>query len=253
MKGRYANKRKKQKTAEHVALAPVKPKTFCQEHPDNREEDHMEETEHNSRSRLNRFWDGLKKNWRVDLAILVSTLALTAYFQQACIMRKAMRVDQRAWISMPFPNSFPLNGMSIPVITQMINSGKTPAKGLKIDVLASVFNKDDKVAVGDFSVGHPHERLHAPGVVFPRDPVPINISVGDYLPQGGKKATVPDEALRQDIANGKRFILFYGRATYHDVFEVEHFTQFCTGSGPGISSDTLKDCLNYNEIDTNEE
>jgi hypothetical protein len=41
--------------------------------------------------------------------------------------------------------------------------------------------------------------------------------------------------------------------TYSDVFGVEHFTQFCTGSGMGISSDVLKDCLKYNDVDSNEE
>jgi hypothetical protein len=136
---------------------------------------------------------------------------------------------------------------------QIINSGKTPAKGLVVDVFASVLNKDDKTTVGDFSIGHPHERLHAPGVVFPRDPVPVNISVGTYLPEGGQDATVPDEALRQDVASGKRYILFYGRATYQDVFEVEHYTQFCTGSGRGIPSNVLRDCLTYNAVDSNEE
>ena len=162
-------------------------------------------------------------------------------------------MDQRAWISLPFPNSFPLNGTYIPVATQIINSGKTPAKGLLVDVVASVFSKDDKPTIGDFSTGHPHERLHAPGVVFPHDPIPVNISVGTYLPEGGEKPTMPDDALRQDINGGQRFILFYGRATYRDVFEVEHYTQFCTGSGPGISSDTLLDCLRYNDVDTNED
>jgi hypothetical protein len=196
---------------------------------------------------------GLLKNWRVDAAIVVSVLALLSYFTQACYMRKALRVDQRAWISIPFPNSFPLNGTSIPVVTQIINSGKTPAKGLLVEVVASVFKKDDRPTIGDFSIGHPHERLHAPGVIFPGNPVPVNISVGTYLPQGGEEATVPDEVLRQDITGGKRFMLFYGRTTYHDVFGVEHFTQFCTGSGPGISSDVLMDCLSYNEVDSNED
>src|ERR1700690_4270397 len=100
--------------------------------------------------------------------------------------------------------------------------------------------KNEKPPIGDFSVGHPHERLHAPGVVFPREPVPVNIFVGTYLAKGGKEATTPDDVLRRGIAEGDRFILFYGRATYHDVFGVEHYTQFCTGCGSGIPSEVLK-------------
>src|ERR1700687_3503848 len=221
MSSRHSGKRKKNRSQERSTQAPVATDAPCQEHPNNRKGDDVEDR---SKSRAG-FQD-----WRVDAAILVSLVALVAYFTQAYYMRQAMRVDQRAWISMPFPNSFPMNGTSIPAVTQIINSGKTPAKGLVVDIFASVLNKDDKPTVGDFSVGHPHERLHAPGVIFPHDPTPVNVSVGTYLPEGGEEATVPNEALRQDIASGKRFILFYGRATYLDVFEVQHYTQFCTGS-----------------------
>jgi hypothetical protein len=192
------------------------------------------------------------RNWIGWLGVFIAALALFTSFTQASYTRKAMRVDQRAWISIPFPE-FPLNNPTIPVFTQIINSGKTPAKGLLVDVVASVFDRDDKFTVGDFSIGHPHERLHAPGVVFPHDPIPVKIFAGNYLPQGGENVTLVDDTLRQDINRGKKFILFYGRATYHDVFDIQHFTQFCTGSGPGIPSQLLMDCLNYNDVDSNEE
>jgi hypothetical protein len=244
MSSRHGHKHKKKKTPKTPATGVVVDDVPCREHPKGGECADMKEIAHNVPA---------PQNWIARLTLFISVLVLVAYFVQACYMRRAMRVDQRAWVSIPFPSSFPLNGTTIPVITQIINSGKTPAKGLLVDVFASIFTKDDKPAVGDFSVGHPHERLHAPGVVFPRDPVPVNISVGTYLPEGGERATVPDDALRQDIANGTRYILFFGRATYSDVFGVEHYTQFCTGSGSGIPSDTLKSCLSYNDVDPNEE
>jgi hypothetical protein len=245
MSGARHSKHKKTKAAHRSVKVPAVTESLCQQQPDSGEGDSVKEANQNP--------PGFLKDWRVNASILVSLLALFAYFTQACYMRKAMRVDQRAWVSIPFPNSFPLSGASIPVVTRIVNSGKTPAKGLLVDVFASPLNKGDKVSVGDFSTGHPHERLHAPGVVFPNDPVPVDISVGTYLPEGGQQLTVPDETLRQDVASGKRFILFYGRATYHDVFEVEHYTQFCTGTGPGIPSDVLKECLSYNAVDSNEE
>jgi len=242
MDGKHSNKHPNKKTEHHPALEPIAKKVMSQEHPDQKTTNYVKDTDRDP------------PRSRIALAgLLISVLVLLVYFTQACFMRKAMRVDQRAWVSIPFPNSFQLTGASIPVVTQIINSGKTPAKGLLVDVFASVLNKGDKVSVGDFSTGHPHERLHAPGVIFPHDPVPVNISVGTYLPDGGEQLTVPDETLRQGIASGERFILFYGRATYHDVFEVEHYTQFCTGTGSGIPSDVLKDCLRYNDVDSNEE
>lgn len=246
MSGRHGHKKKKKHTPHSPATVIVVQEALCQEHPDRRENDEMKATDQNPPPRN-------PPNWLERVTVFIAVLALLAYFTQAYYMRRAMRVDQRAWISIPFPNSFPLNGTSIPVVTQIINSGKTPAKGLLVDIFVSVFNKGDKPTVGDFSIGHPHERVHAPGVVFPRDPVPVNVSVGTYLPEGGKETTVPDEPLRQDIAGGKRFILFYGRATYRDVFDIQHYTQFCTGSGFGTPSEVLKACLEYNDVDSNEE
>src|ERR1700693_2388968 len=149
MSSRYRGKRKKNKPTERSTRIPVLAQAPCPEHSDNREGDSVKKTNQDPLT--------LVKDWRVDIAVFISFLALVAYFTQACYMRKAMRVDQRAWISIPFPNSFPLDGTYIPVLTQIINSGKTPAKGLLVDVIATVFNKGDKPTVGDFSIGHPHE------------------------------------------------------------------------------------------------
>ncbi|MBZ5598559.1 MAG: hypothetical protein LAN83_09565 [Acidobacteriia bacterium] len=208
----------------------------------------MAETNGDSKGSLK----SLIKNKVLDVAVFISLLALFAYFWQACIMRRAMRVDQRAWVSIPFPVNFPLNGTSIPANTQIKNSGKTPAKNAKGDVIATIFSQLDKPTIGDFSVGHPHEQLETPGVIFPDAPVPVSIYVGTYHATG-KEVTTVDEALRQDIYIGKRFILFYGRINYSDVYDIQHWTQFCTGSGSGIPSDLLKECLRYNDVDTNEE
>ena len=241
MGGRHGNKHKK-KLAEHRPVsAPANSETQCQEHPDNREEEHMTVT-HNPPSSL--------KDWRVDIAIFISLIALFASFWQACLMRKAMRVDQRAWVSVPFPANFPLDGKFIPIITQVKNSGKTPARDVQGDIIATVLKKGEQPTIGDFSVGHPHEHLFG-GSIFPDAPFPMTPIVkryGDHAPE----IVVPDEALRNDIASGERFIIFYGRITYSDAFGISHWTQFCTGSGAGIL-DNLKKCVTYNDFDPNEE
>ena len=161
---------------------------------------------------------------------------------------EAMIEDQRAWVSVALPASFPLTGTSIPATTQITNSGKTPARGVEGDVVATVLNKGEEPALGDFSVGHPHNRMSM-GVVFPGAPIPITITLIHYGPKNGE-VIAPDDALRQDIANGNRFILFYGRLTYYDVFGIPHWTQFCTGSGSAMQ-DNLKKCISYNDVDNN--
>jgi hypothetical protein len=104
--------------------------------------------------------------------------------------------------------------------------------------------------LGDFSVGHPHNRVYA-GTTFPGSPIPTTITVVHYGPTTAE-TIVPDDTLRQDIANGNRFVIFYGRISYHDIFGIQHWTQFCTGSGTAIL-DNLKQCIRYNDVDPNEE
>jgi hypothetical protein len=92
MSGRHGSQRRKHKPSKRLTGAVVAAEAPCQEHPDNRKGDYMEEAKQNPSSFL--------RDWRVDAAaILVSLVALVAYFTQASFMRKAMRVDQRAWIS----------------------------------------------------------------------------------------------------------------------------------------------------------
>ena len=159
---------------------------------------------------------------------------------------EAMIEDQRAWISVPFPTNFPLTGTFIPAGTQITNSGKTLARDVQGDIIATVLNKGDEPSIGDFSVGHPHNRMYV-GSVFPNAPVPTAIKVSRYGPSG-PEPIIPDEGLRQDIANGNRCIVFYGRITYYDVFGNQHWTQFCVSTSTGQD---LKKCISYNDADNN--
>jgi hypothetical protein len=180
--------------------------------------------------------------------VAAGLLFLTAiiYFFQWRAQINALRVDQRAWISVPNPTSYPLNGTFIPLSTQMTNTGKTPARIIEGDVIATVLNKGEDFSF-DFSPGHPHTRLYPVGVIFPGAPIPINLTIVKHGPKG-PETFVPDDAFRQDFTNGKRFIIFYGRITYSDIFGTQHWTQFCSGSGEAIL-DNLKKCISYNDVD----
>jgi hypothetical protein len=165
-------------------------------------------------------------------------------------MRKAMTVDQRAWVSVPFPAGFPLNGNMVSIATQIKNSGKTPARNVQADWIATVLKKGEQPTIGDFSVGHPHEHLYA-GAIFPEAPYPVTPIVKRYG-EHAADVIIVDDSLRNDIANGERFIIFYDRITYTDAFGVSHWTQFCTGTGSAIS-DNLKKCVTSNDFDPNED
>src|SRR6266404_788275 len=98
MRGKHKQQKKKDKTTGHISVAEVISDTLSQQHPDNKEERDMQNPTDKPKSRLQRALQWVRNYWRVDLAILLSALALIAYFQQACIMRQTLRIDQRAWI-----------------------------------------------------------------------------------------------------------------------------------------------------------
>jgi len=207
------------------------------------------------REHLHTLWQDIKTETRnVKFWLEIGAVAAASWYgwvayHQWQTQIDAMKIDQRAWISVPSPVSYPLDGPFIPVSTQMTNTGKTPARIIEGDVIATVLNKGDDFSF-DFSPGHPHKRLYPVGVIFPGAPIPINLPLDKYGPKG-PTTIVPDDAFRQDLKNGKRFIVFYGRITYFDVFGAQHWTQFCSGSGDAIL-DNLKKCISYNDVDHND-
>ena len=156
----------------------------------------------------------------------------------------ALLVDQRAWVNVVVPTNFPLDGSSIPASIQIANTGKTPAKHIEGDVVATVLKKGEEPSF-DFSIGHPHNRIYA-GAIFPNAPINTTVAVVRYGPQT-PETIVPTPDLRQEIANGESFIIFFGKITYSDIFGTSHWTTFCTGSGSAMGD--LKKCVSYNDVD----
>ena len=185
--------------------------------------------------------------WKVFLEV-VAVLVLVVYTTFAGLqweaMHDALLVDQRAWVSVVVPNSFPLEGSSIPASIQIANTGKTPAKDVEGEIVATVLKKGEEPSF-DFSTGHPHNKLYA-GAIFPNAPINTTITVVRYGSEA-PETIVPTPELRQQIANGESFIIFYGKITYVDVFGASHSTAFCTGSGSAMGG--LRKCLSYNDVD----
>jgi len=186
--------------------------------------------------------------WKILLevtAVVVLVVYTTFAGLQWEAMHDALLVDQRAWVSVVVPNSFPLEGSSIPASIQIANTGKTPAKDVEGEIVATVLKKGEEPSF-DFSTGHPHNKLYA-GAIFPNAPINTTITVVRYGSEA-PETIVPTPELRQQIANGESFIIFYGKITYVDVFGASHSTAFCTGSGSAMGG--LRKCLSYNDVDT---
>jgi hypothetical protein len=187
-------------------------------------------------------------SWKILLevtAVVVLVVYTTFAGLQWESMHDALLVDQRAWVSVVVPNSFPLEGSSIPASIQIANTGKTPAKDVEGEIVATVLKKGEEPSF-DFSTGHPHNKLYA-GAIFPNAPINTTITVVRYGSQA-PETIVPTPELRKQIANGETFIIFYGKITYVDVFGASHSTAFCTGSGSAMGD--VRKCLSYNDVDT---
>jgi hypothetical protein len=161
-------------------------------------------------------------------------------------MHHALLVDQRAWVSFVPPSNFPFENSSVLASIQIANIGKTPAKKIAIDIIATVLKKGEEPSF-DFSVGHPHSTVHI-GVLFPNAPVPVTVQVVRYGPKT-PEVILPSPELQQEIVNNESFIIFYGKIYYFDVFGVSHWTSFCAGSGSAMGD--MKKCVDYNDVDSN--
>jgi hypothetical protein len=243
MPGRRKHQKKKQKAPHPPAAVNVHHEVLCQEQPGDKENDDMKTVPSNVPNSLP---TGIQY-----LTLLIAGLLLFATSIQACYMRKAMRVDQRAWVSVPIPATFPLDGSFVPINAQIQNGGKTPARGIGGNFVATVLLKGERMEIGKFEVGHAYNKIWG-GSVFTGSPIPLSPPLKTYgaTPQ----QIIPvGEGLRQDVANGNKFIIFFGKITYTDIFGIDHWTQFCTGSGSAIDPDSLRQCVTYNDVDPKEE
>jgi hypothetical protein len=182
------------------------------------------------------------------VAVVAGTFYAVLAYSQWHTMHRSLLVDQRAWISVVIPPDFPLDGASIPAPIQLTNTGKTPAKDVEGDIIATVLKKGEE-PLFDYGVGHPHSRLHA-GAIFPNMPISTTITLARYGAQM-PEPIVPTPEFRRDIANGQSFIIFYGKITYTDIFGDQYWTTFCTGGGSAIQSNDPKKCVSYNDVDNN--
>lgn len=154
---------------------------------------------------------------RATLFVAVAAVLFAAL--QWYEMRQTLRTDQRAWVSVVGPPNFPLEGAFIPASIQIANTGKTPAKDIVGDVIATVLKKGEEPSF-DFSKGHPHNAIHT-GAIFPNGPFNVTVPVVRYGPQTSE-TIVPTPELRQEITNGESFIVFFGKINYVDIFGTSH-------------------------------
>jgi hypothetical protein len=184
-------------------------------------------------------------------AVFAGLAVLIVYACQLRVMQHQLKLDQRAWVGFVLPDKFPLEGTSIPATLQITSFGKTPARQVEANMIATVYKKGQQP---DFNlgIGHAYNRVYT-GVVFPNAPFPITIQVKKYNPFPPAEIISPAD-LSKELAAGTSYIIFLGEIKYLDIFGESHWTHFCTGTGIAMVTelDILKKCTTYNDVDHGE-
>jgi hypothetical protein len=154
--------------------------------------------------------------------------------------------DEQAWMAFKFSEgSLTLTiGQLFLVPTELVNTGKTPAKNVHGNIVVGVFKKGEHLNF-DYSPGHANYKIAA-GTIFPGGKIMESFEAIQHG-QERAEAIVFNAPLRDDIFNGQSFIVVHGRIVYNDIFGAEHWTTYCRYVlHPELISE---DCTRYNDTD----
>ena len=161
----------------------------------------------------------------------------------------AFQTDERAWIGFKFmegPITFTL-GKSFLVPTQLINTGKTPAKDVHGNIVVGVFKKVESLDF-TYSPGHAHYFVQA-GTIFPNGTITESFE-GIQHDIDKAEAIILTPSLRGELFSGESLLIVYGRMDYSDIFGVKHWTTYCRYV---LHPERISDqCTRYNDTDSNQ-
>ena len=158
------------------------------------------------------------------------------------------RIDERAWMAFKFMEgniTFTVD-KSFLVPTELVNTGKTPAKNVHGNIVVGVFKKGEALDF-TYSPGHANYAVRA-GTIFPNGKI---VESFEAIQHGQEHAEpiVFTTALKDELWNAKSFVVVHGRISYNDIFGKEHWTTYCRYVlHPELISE---ECTRYNDTDDN--
>ncbi len=177
------------------------------------------------------------------LAAFTAVLAAFAILQFVIIdgQLDVMRKDQRGWLNVRAEFN-PEHSPTVTGTLKVTNSGKTPILHVEVNALIEVVPNGQEPhfnGVGDVS-----HLMITTGALSPNIPTDWPIT----RRQAGQDYPLTDEEIAA-LKEGRAWIALHGRATYQDVFEVQHWTQFCFWRSYADTKYASLSCPEYNNID----
>jgi hypothetical protein len=193
--------------------------------------------------------DAIEANKQIQEQLRIARQQAQAAQDSAEAIRRQMRIDQRAWISVAvsFPQEFKEN-TTIFGFAHITNSGKTPAKNILGQfVIEKVRNGESP----SFTYSSTARTIATQGSLFPNASNDVPVEWVRAIPRTSNMEPIllgPTDIA--DLRAGRIVFVIHGRIDYKDVFGMSHWIKACGGtSTPG--SYTAKKCTDYNDLDNN--
>ena len=152
----------------------------------------------------------------IALAAVMTFLAISWQLKGA---RQSLRLDQRAWVTVNLlPSGLPEANKPFILRLRIINTGKTFARSVKIRSIIRAFPKDQPAP--DFDAIEAAEQKKGQSIAL----LPPNATYGSETTSGNPLAS----ELADRVRSGETRIFVFGKVTYTDVFDYQHWTTFCS-------------------------
>ncbi len=179
--------------------------------------------------------------------------AASAAKNAADTAQKEMRLEQRAWVGMTFPNldeGKELSKKSPNVVFQcpfeISNWGRTPARMIEINANCSILpNGSEQLDLGENGPKH-HTRIRFESIQ-PNETVK-DWGIAAIMVENGKPRplfTTPE--LWQRVKTSDLEVIAHGKLTYIDSFGKEHWVRFCHAYSGTVGGP--ENCYRYNDSD----
>jgi hypothetical protein len=201
--------------------------------------------------RQTRFAEGV-------IALFTGVLTVASIFQFVILRGQldVMQKDQRAWVAAvtgtpETPESGAGKLLRVPV--EITNTGKSAARDVKVDVIARIVKNGEQP---NCEYGKQVPGIHRSTKVFVPTPNSPHLMYAQILSATDtEKAVAQPKVISADeiqqLTDGREFFVVYGRVSYKDIFNHQHWVHFCSWGTLSAKPVMLTsgNCAGYNEVD----
>jgi hypothetical protein len=171
-------------------------------------------------------------------------------------VQKQMRQDQRAWVHFSEIKiniaRDPQGRADVTAPVGIFVTGKTPAKKVRMEFVIDIV-KNEQNGITRFPYAYIPRLQDTTGIIIPGEAQPT------FTTHLLKRTKNPERAENrflsvdeyQSLADGKTFVILYGRIQYRDIFNIPHETRYCHFFSPSGKDAYAQRCTEYNGVDDN--